>query len=255
MSSSRKKGQRRGQQQPKPTRKHRVPPDVMIHPDLDYQEALGEADRELVDNNVEVLRQNWQELVLNWFARAGRDRVEMARYVDANGDKLGPTWARDMLRLEVFFQAEDHDAIMVHYHQALAGYPRCALVELYVGERIGRHGAAWWRARAMLLYAAEHLPGYARPRYELGYHHYLLGDFPGALRWFDEAEARLTEEDAGFQASRLYFNRAIVRLMNTGDRDAAIVDLKQALQHDREYPQAQAHLRALKRGKVRWVPW
>jgi tetratricopeptide (TPR) repeat protein len=107
----------------------------------------------------------------------------------------------------------------------------------------------------MLLYAAEHLPEYARPRYELGYHHYLLGDFPGALRWFDETEARLTEEDAGFQASRLYFNRAIARLMGTGDRDAAIADLKQALQHDSGYSQARAHLRGFKRGKVRWVPW
>ena len=255
MRSSRKKGRRPGRPQPKPMRKHPVPQGVIIHPDFDYREALGKADRVLAHNNVEVKHHNWQELALNWFAPSGRDRVEMARYVDANAGKLGPTWARDLIRLEVFFQAEDHDAIIVHYHQALAGYPRCALAELYVGEQIGRHGAAWWVARDMLLYAAEHLPDYARPRYELGYHHYLLGDFPGALRWFYEAEARLTEEDAGFQASRLYLDRAIVRLMNTGDSEAAIADLMQALQHDSEYTQAQVQLRALKHGKVRWVPW
>jgi Tfp pilus assembly protein PilF len=56
-------------------------------------------------------------------------------------------------------------------------------------------------------------------------------------------------------ASRLYYNRGMVRLMQTGDRGAAIADLKQALHHDPTYAQAQANLLTLQLGEVQWVPW
>jgi tetratricopeptide (TPR) repeat protein len=206
-------------------------------------------------NGIEVRPDNWQEIVLKWAAGTARDRQALAGYIEAHGIELGVAWARAMLRLEVFFQAEDHLAIVYHYDRALADYARCALVEMYVGAEIARHGADWWRARPLFLYAVERLPGYARPRYELGFLHHLLGDLAGALRWFDEAEALLHEEDQGFEAARLYYNRGMVRLMHTGDRDAAVADLAQAVGHDPAYGQARVTLDALRRGEVRWLPW
>jgi tetratricopeptide (TPR) repeat protein len=204
---------------------------------------------------VEVRSDNWQQICLDRAAGTERDRDELACYIEAYEDRLGVAWAQEMLRQEVFFQVEDHDAIIAHYDKELAGYPRCVLVEMYVAEQIARHGGDWWRARPMLLYAAEHLPGYARPRYELGFMHHLLGDFPGALHWFDQAEALLTDEDFGFQASRLYYNRGMVYLMQTGDRGAAIANLEQALYHDPTYAQARVNLRMLQRREVNWVSW
>jgi tetratricopeptide (TPR) repeat protein len=198
---------------------------------------------------------NWPDVVLDWVTPHGPDRDELARYIEAHRERLGVGWARAMLRLEVFFQAGDHDAIIVHYDRALARYPRCALIEMYLAVQIGRHDGDWWRAHPMLHYAVEHLPDYARPRYELGFMHYLLGDFPGALDWFNQAVSRVSEHDAGFQASRFFYNRGITRFVLDGDRGAARADMKQALQHDPDYEQARDALRALRRRKVRWVPW
>jgi tetratricopeptide (TPR) repeat protein len=256
MSRKGKKAKRPRRPQPKSRPRRAEPkPVTATHPKSDYAWAIGQADEVLARNRVDVRPDNWQQLVVDRAATSERDRGEMVRYVEAYEDRLGIAWAREMLRLEVFFQADDHDAIIAHYDRALAGYPRCALVEMYVAEQIARHGGDWWRARPMLLCAAEHLPDYVLPRYELGFLHYLLGDFPGALRWFAEAESLLTSEDSGLEASRLYYNRGMVRLMQTGDRDAAIADLKQALHHDPAYAQARANLRALQRGEVHWVPW
>lgn len=256
MSRKRKKGGRPRRPPPRSRRRRPEPkPATTAHPGFDYAWAIGQADELLIRNKVEVRPDNWQQLIPDRAAGTGRDREALARYIEAHEDRLGIAWAREMLRQEVFFQVEDHDAIIAHYDRALADYPRCALVEMYVAELIARHGGDWWRARPMLLYAAEHLPNYARPRYELGFLHHLLGDFPGALRWFDEAEALLSGEDTELEASRLYYNRGMVRLMQTGDRDAAIADLRQALHHDPGYAQARANLRVLQRGEVHWVPW
>jgi tetratricopeptide (TPR) repeat protein len=256
VSRKRKKGSRPRRPPPKSRpRRPKPKPAAASRPGFDYGWAIGQADEVLARNKVAVRPDNWQQIALDRAAGTERDRDALARYIEAYEDRLGVAWAREMLRQEVFFQAEDHDAIIAYYDVSLACYPLCALVEMYVAEQIARHGGDWWRARPMLLYAAEHLPDYARPRYELGFLHHLLGDFPGALRWFDRAEALLADEDFGFEASRLYYNRGMVRLMQTGDRDAAIADLKQALHHDPAYAQARANLRTLQRGEVHWAPW
>lgn len=237
---------RRAQPQPQPP---------STRPDFDYRRALRQADNVLARNKVKPQPDNWPDTILDWVTPEEPDRSELARYIEAHQARLGITWARGMLRLEVFFQADDYDAIIVHYDRALSRYPRCSLVEMYVAVPILRYDGDWWRARPMLLYAAEHLPGYTQPGYELGFLHFLLGDLPGALGWFNQAELRLTERDAGMLASRLFFNRAIVRVMLDGDRKAATADLRQALKHDPDYGQARDILRALRRRKVRWVPW
>jgi tetratricopeptide (TPR) repeat protein len=234
-------------------RKRRRPP--APHHDVDYRGALRRADEVLARNNVQPRPEDWPEVVLNRLTPEGPDRDELARYIEAHRERLGVGWARAMLRLEIFFQADDHEAVIVHHDRALSRYPRCAPFELYVAEQIGRQDGDWWRARPMLQFAADHLPDRARPRYELGFLHYLLGDFPGAVDWFNQAVSRLTEHDAGFQASRIFYNRGIARFILDGDRKAARADTKQALEHDPGYEQAQEFLRVLRRRKVEWVPW
>jgi hypothetical protein len=101
-------------------------------------------------NDVAIRADNWQQLAVDWFAPDEPDRSELASYVAAHEGELGVAWARGLLRLEVFFQAHDHDEIIAHYDRALSRYPRCALVEVWVAEQIARHGGDWWRARPRL---------------------------------------------------------------------------------------------------------
>jgi tetratricopeptide (TPR) repeat protein len=225
----------------------------MARATFDYQRAVREVDKVLAENNAEIRADNWQQVALDWFTADERDRNELARYIAAHAGQLGVAWARDLVRLEVFFRANDHTAIITHYDRAMTRYPRCPLVEMWVAEQIGRHGGDWWRARPLLLYAVEQLPDYARPYYELGFMHYLLGDFPGALRWFDQAATRLTDDEAGIGA-RIFYNRGLVRYAVDGDRATAIADVEAALRLKPDYPQAEEALRGL-RGRVRWVPW
>ena len=84
---------------------------------------------------------------------------------------------------------------------------------------------------------------------------FLLGDFPGALHWFDLAAARLTGEELELGAS-LYYNRGLVRFVVAGDREAAIADIKHAIQLNPDHEQARGTLRALQgTDKVRWAQW
>jgi tetratricopeptide (TPR) repeat protein len=225
-----------------------------LHPNADYRRAVRKADSVLAESGVEIQADTWQAEALDWFTADDRDRQELARYIAAHEGVLGIPWARDLLRLEVFLRAADHEAILAHYDRAMNRYPRCPLVEMWAAEALARHGADWWRARAMLLYAVEQLTDQARPRYELGFQHYLLGDFAGAIGWFDEAAERLTEteDDIG---SRVYYNRGLVRHALTGDKKAAVADVKTALRLDPDYAQAKQTLRALRGRVVRWVPW
>jgi tetratricopeptide (TPR) repeat protein len=218
-----------------------------------YREAVREADRALAESEVEIRADNWQEVALDWFTADARDRGELSSYIVSHKSRLGIGWARDLLRLEVFLRAGDHEAIMPHYDRAMTQYPRCALVDTWVAEQIGRQGGDWWRARSMLLYVVEQLPGHARPRYELGFQHYLLGDFPGALAWFDQAVDRLMDAEADFGA-QVHYNRGIVRYALDGDRKAAIADVQIALRLRPDYVQAKETLHSL-RGKPRWRPW
>jgi hypothetical protein len=107
----------------------------------EYREAVRRADQVLAMNDVQVRRDNWQVFALQWFAGTDRDREALARYVESHPDQLGVGWARDLLRLEVFFRAGDPPTIIARYDRALAGYPPCPLVEMYVGEQIFRHAA------------------------------------------------------------------------------------------------------------------
>lgn len=243
--SRKRKGKRKSKAQPE-----RRPP----HPSADYRRAVRKADSVLAESGVEIRADTWQAEALDWFTAGERDRQELARYIAAHEGALGVSWARDLLRLEVFLRAADHEAIIAHYDRAMNRYPRCPLVEMWAAEALARHGADWWQARALLLHAVEQLPDHAGPRYELGFQHYLLGDFAGAIAWFDEAAVRLTEAEDGI-GSRVYYNRGLVRYALTGDKKAAIADVKTALRLDPDYTQAKQTLQALRGRVARWVPW
>ena len=152
----------------------------------------------------------------------------MARYIIDHERELGVAWARELLRMTVYFQVDDYVQVIEHYERALSRYPRCALVELWVADQVFRHGGAFWRARGMYRYAIEHLPDHPKPYYEMGFMSYLLGDFPGAVDWFDQAAERVTEDDAELAAS-VFYNRALVRYFLDGDKKTAIAGVKEAL--------------------------
>jgi tetratricopeptide (TPR) repeat protein len=218
-----------------------------------YRQGIRQADEVMVRNDVEIRPDNWQQLALDWFAPYEPDRSELARYIATHQDRLGVVWARELLRLQVFFQAQDYDRIVEHYDRAFRAYPRCAPVELWVAGYIMRTSGDFWRARQMYWNAAVELPFFARPHYELGFMNYLLGDFPGALDQFDEAAALVAGDDVELGA-RIFYNRGLVRLALRGDKKAAIADVQEALRRKPGYPQAKEALRAFK-GKLRWVPW
>jgi tetratricopeptide (TPR) repeat protein len=106
----------------------------------------------------------------------------------------------------------------------------------------------------MYHFAIEQLPDQPKPYYEMGFMHYLLGDFAGALDWFDRAADRVSDGDTAL-APRVFYNRGLMRYVAEGDKDAAIADIKEALRRWPEYTQAKNTLKALRRRKVRWVPW
>jgi tetratricopeptide (TPR) repeat protein len=219
----------------------------------EYRRAVREADRVLAESGLEVRTDTWQGVALEWTATEERDRQALKAYMAAHEEALGTRWTRDLLRLEAFLQADDHEATLAHYERAMVRYPRCALVELWVGAVMMHHSTAWWRARSMLLYAAERLPENAAPCQALGLQHYLFGDFEGAVGWYDEGISRLVEDEADL-AARLTLNRAVTHLAAGGDRKTAIAGVKKALRLKPDYIQAQEALRAL-RGKIRWTPW
>jgi len=122
-----------------------------------------------------------------------------------------------------------------------------------VADQVYRHAHDFWRARRMYQYALAELPGYVKPRYELGFMSYLLGDFPGALDWFNQAAALVADDDTGLGA-QVFLNRGVVRYLLEGDKRAAIADVAEALRRRSDYPQAKETLRGLK-GSPRWMPW
>lgn len=218
-----------------------------------YQRNIRQADDLLAREGVEIRPDNWQQLALDWFVPNEPERGELAHYIADHEPELGVPWARDLLRLEVFFQAKDHTQIIAHHDRAFARYPRCALVEMWVADQIYHHTSDFWRARQMYRYALDHLPDHPKPYYELGFMSYLLGDFQSALDWFNQAAERVAGDDAEMGA-RVFYNRGMVRFALDGDREAAITDVQEALKRKPDYPQAKEALRGL-RGKVRWVPW
>jgi tetratricopeptide (TPR) repeat protein len=106
-----------------------------------YRQGIRQADEVIAKNGAEIRPDNWQELALDWFAPHEPDRRALAQYISAYRDRIGVAWARDVLRLQVFFQAQDYERIVEHYDRALRSYPHCALIEL--GGRM--HPAHKWR--------------------------------------------------------------------------------------------------------------
>jgi tetratricopeptide (TPR) repeat protein len=222
----------------------------------DYEFYLDQADAVLARNNIVPLPTNWRALVLDWFPADEQAREAMARYIDAHEAELGFDWAREMLRLELFFQAQDDIQVVEHYHRALAGYPPCPYLELEVAGPMIRYGGDLWTARVLLWNAIEHFPNRPKPYYDMGYLSHLLGDVPGALEWYNRGIS-LVPKDEGEMAARLRYNRSIVRYHLDGDRDAAIADLERALELYPDYLQARQVLGAFqdKSGEVRLLPW
>jgi len=233
--------------------KHKSKPSTTASAQSDYRDWIRQADEVLARNNAQPRPENWQQLALDWFPSDEVEREALNRYIARYEQKLGAAWARDLLRLEVFFRANDPLAIVTHYKRALRAYPRCALVEVWVGAHLLRYSGELWLAREMYLNAARELPTFAKPFYELGFIQYLLGDFAGALEYFDQAAARVTDDDREL-AARVFYNRGMARLALTADRQAAIADIKEALRYKPDYAQAKNALRALKLNP-RWVSW
>jgi tetratricopeptide (TPR) repeat protein len=221
----------------------------------DYRQHTREADKILIDNHVEFRSDNWQQLALDWFTPHEPDREELARYIAAHSDRLGVTWAREVLRLQVYLEVQDHAQIVEHYDRAFRVYPRCALFEVWVAGFIMRTSGDFWRARQMYWNVAAELPTHAKPHYELGFMNYLLGDFSGAVNEFDQAVALVEADDAELGA-RIYYNRGLVRfaLHGASAKSDAIADVEEALRRRPNYAQAKDTLRVLK-GISRWTPW
>jgi len=219
----------------------------------EYRRNIRQADEILVKESVEIRPDNWQQLALDWFSLHEPERGELARYIADHGHKLGLPWAREFLRLQVFLQVEDHAQIVAHFDRALSRYPRCALVEMWVADYVFRHAGDFWRARQMYRHAIDQLPDHTKPYYELGFMSHLLGDFSGALDWFNQAAERVADDDVEMGA-RILYNRGMMRYLVQGDREAAIADVREALKRKPDYSLAEEALRSL-RGRIRWVPW
>jgi tetratricopeptide (TPR) repeat protein len=106
-----------------------------------------------------------------------------------------------------------------------------------VADQVFRHTGGLWRTRQIYRYAIEHLPGHAKPYYELGVMSYLLGDFPGALGRFNQAAERMPDDNLEM-AARILYNRGIVRYLVDGNKEAAIAHVEEALKRMPDYPQA-----------------
>lgn len=224
-------------------------------PSSDYQRSVRQADEVLAQNDVEIREDNWQELALEWVASEDPERSILTRYFAEHEGKLGVAWARELLRMEVYFQLNDTALIVAHYDHAFSRYPRCALVEMWVADRLFRHQGDFWRARRMYRYTIEHLPDHPKPYYEMGFMSFLLGDLPGALAWFDQAAQRATGSYTEV-AARASYNRGAVRLLMDGDRQAVIADMQEALRYKRDYAQARQMLRGLRsKREMKWTPW
>ncbi len=74
----------------------------------EYRETVRKADQVLAGNDVKIGPDNWQQLALDWFAPHEPDHSELARYIAMHEAELGVAWAREILRQEVFFQAEEY---------------------------------------------------------------------------------------------------------------------------------------------------
>jgi tetratricopeptide (TPR) repeat protein len=246
---SRKPKKRKRSRRPRSTQRSRA-----ARPSSTYRRNVRQADEILAKEGVEIRADNWQELALEWFAPYEPERSGLAAFMAAREDRLGVRWARELLRLEVFTQAEDGSQIMAHYDRAFARYPRCAVVEMWVADPVFRYAGDLWRARQMYRYAARHLPDHFKPYQELGFLSYLVGDFPGALRWYEQAAERVDDEHEEMGA-RILHNLGLMRYFVDGDKVAAIDDLKEALRRYPDYPEAKHTLRALRQKSIRLLPW
>ena len=122
----------------------------------EYRSGIAEADRILREKQIVIAEHNWQQVTVETLTLPDSpDRVELTRYIAAHADQLGVAWAREMVRLEIFFQVDDHAQVVAHYDRALARYPRCAVIEIWVADQVFHHLGDFWRARDCLLYTSD----------------------------------------------------------------------------------------------------
>lgn len=225
------------------------------HPTLstsEYKDGVRQADEILRENDLIPPDENWQETVLHWFVTEDIERKALAAYMTEHQEALGAAWAREMLRMEIFFQVDDHVIIVAHYDRTLSQYPRCIVLDMWVADHIFRHQGDFWRARPMYQDVQEHLPQHPKPYYELGFMNHLLGDLPSALEQFNRAAERIDGYNDEL-AARVFYNRGVTRYALEKDRKGAIADLKKALEYKPNYPQAKKLLRGLSiRSRLPW---
>jgi tetratricopeptide (TPR) repeat protein len=240
-----RKGRRRARSAQRPS---------AAQPSSVYRRSLRQADEVLAQEGVQIRPDNWDQLALEWFASDEPERSELTKYMAAHARRLGVPWARELLRLNVFIHGGDDPQTMAHYDRAFGRYPRCALLEMWVADAVFRYAGDFWRARQMYLYAAEQIPDHFKPCQELGFLSYLVGDFPGALTWYQQAAERVGDDEPEMGA-RILYNRGLMRYIVEGDKKAAVADLKEALKRFPDYPEARYALRRLRGKAMRWVPW
>ena len=236
---------------PRKSRPHRRPRSGSP-PASEYEDGIRKADEILSESNLEPSDDNWRDLVIENFAVHSSERFQLMEYTLDHDKVLGPKWARELLRLDVFLQVNAHEEVIVHYDRALSRYPRCVIVDMWVADHILRYQGDLWRARSMYQYVQERFPEHPKAYYEIGFLNHLLGDLPGALQQFNQAAERVSGYDDELIA-RLFYNRAAVDYALRSDEADAIADLKMALEHKPDYPQAKKMLRSLR--LRRWLPW
>jgi hypothetical protein len=93
-------------------------------PGTGYRQDIQQADEVIAKTGAEIRPDNWQELAVEWFARQEPDRSEFTRFIAGHQDRLGVAWARDILRMQAFFEAGASRQIVEHCEHAYRAYPR-----------------------------------------------------------------------------------------------------------------------------------
>ena len=74
-------------------------------PASEYEDSIRKTDEILSEGDLEPSDDRWRDLVIENFAVRASEQLQLMEYTLDHDNVLGPEWAREMLRLEVFLQA------------------------------------------------------------------------------------------------------------------------------------------------------